>query len=134
MVFRISPPGKDAGNFSHPAVFSSTGDYLRVHHVIDANMNFNSDYKTYWGEWTFPFLGYVPLAFFSVSHHDTNRIFYPNDRHPATREMSNFWGYMVQDGKAWAWRNNPTNSPGYLGTYFVRIIIFKNRADRFIDA
>lgn len=131
MLFRISPPGKDADNISHPSVFSSNGDYLKVHSVIDTNMNYNGDYKTYWGAWTFPALGYVPMAFFSVSHRDTNRIFYPNDRNPATSEMSNFWGYMVQDGRAWAWRNNPSSSPGYLGTYFIRMIIFKNRADRF---
>ncbi len=134
MLFRISPPGKDAGNLSQQCVFSSSGEYLRLHHVIDTNLNGPTDYNQYWGAWTFPTLGYVPMAFISISHRETNRILYPNDRAGATRIMSNFWEYMIQDGKAWVYRNNPTASPGYLGTYFVRLIIFKNRADRYIGA
>lgn len=132
-LLRITPPGVDAFNLASRCTFSSDGDYLKVHHVIDSDVAFHGgNQQNYAQGWTFPALGYIPFGFISISHRNTNRIFYPNDRYPATAEFSNYWGWMLQDGKVFVWRDNPPSSPGYLGTYFVRIIVFKNRADSFI--
>ena len=127
-VFRISPPGYDAADRASPAVFSSDGEYLKVHAVIDEVLNRNG-YDYHWGAYTFPTLGYIPLAFPSISMLD--RVFYPNDRAAATYEMVDFWQWGVQDGKVWAGTDTPN---GLGGRYRFRCIIFKNRADRYISA
>ena len=126
-VFRIAPPGYNASDPASPAVFSSDGDYLKVHAVIDVTLNRTNNY--HWGAYTFPTLGYCPIACPSISLLD--RVFYPNDRNPATGEMNNFWEWGVQDGKVWA-GTNATSSYG--GNYRFRCVIFKNRADRYTAA
>lgn len=129
MTLRITPTGYDASDIASPCVFSSDGEYLTVHTVIDAVLNRDNNY--HWGAYTFPTLGYCPLAFPSITHTTLNRVFYPNDRNPATDAMNNFWEWGVQDGKVWA-GTNTANSYG--GNFRFRCLIFKNRADRFTSA
>lgn len=127
MLFRITPPGSDAENLSHPSVFSSDGDYLKLHTIIDENIGRHSEGGGWWhhGTWGFPDLGYVPLAFISISQ--LNRVFYPNDRNPDTSEMNNFWDWMISRDRVWV---NTTQRSGWGGVFRFRCLIFKNRADR----
>lgn len=128
-LLRITPPGVNASNLASKSSFSSDGDYLRVHAVIDAQLNRNNNY--HWGDYSFPALGYLPMAFLSITHTDLNRVFYPNDRNPATTEMNNFWDWQLQDGHVWIYT---TAASTFGGNYRARVLIFKNRADGFISA
>lgn len=127
-LLRITPPGVDASNLASRSSFSSDGSYLSVHHVIDQVLNRNNNY--HWGAYTFPALGYVPLAFISITHTSLNRVFYPNDRNPATSEMNNFWNFLLQDGRAWIGTNVAST---FGGNYRARLLIFKNRSDEVIN-
>lgn len=129
MSLRITPPGHEADNIASPAVFDSNGDYLKVHSVIDVTLNRSND--QHWGIYSFPALGYCPIAFPSITHASLNRVFYPNDKNPATAEMNNFWKWGVQSDRVWVYSDTPNN---YGGNYRFRCLIFKNRADRYIAA
>ena len=128
ILLRTVPPGMNATNLASKSSFSSDGDYLRVHAVIDQVLNRNNN--DHWGTYAYPALGYVPLAFISITHTSLNRVFYPNDRNPATSEMNNFWSWLVQDGRVWVGTNAVST---YGGNYRARLIIFKNRVDDVIN-
>lgn len=128
-LLRMTPPGVDASNIASRSSFSSDGDFLKVHTVIDANLRRDNNYN--WGYFTFPALGYIPICFLSVTDQSLNRVFFPNDRNPATTEMNNFWQWIVQDGQAWVYMDTPS-SAGY--NYRARIIVFKNPANGYISA
>lgn len=128
-LFRISPPGSNASNLTHPSVFSSSGEYLKIHTVIDETIGRHSEGGGWWhhGTWAFPDLGYVPYAFISISQ--LNRVFYPNDRNPDTSEMNNFWTWAIAKDRVWV---NTTQRSAWGGDFRFKCIVFKNPASRTI--
>lgn len=132
MLYRIAPPGYDADNLTHPAVFSSDNDYLKVHTVVDqllVQRSWSGTGNVYTGEFSFPDLGYVPLTFNSIGSEASGigqRVFFPNDRNPATTEMNNFWQILVGTSRIWVCMSTGT---GFAGNYRFRSIVFKNRLE-----
>lgn len=134
MLFRISPPGYDADNLSHPAVVSSDNDYLKVHQRGDpagvAMINNGSggaggryDYIL---KVDFPALGYIPLVFFAVCIDSIgalrNRVIFPDDYSEATAGYPVDVKCAVSTSSIW-WR-----CTGYYTSQDLRIkyIVFKN--------
>lgn len=132
MLFRISQPGYDAGNLTQPAVFSSDNDYLKVHTIIDSSLTLRTwggSGNVYTGEFAFQELGYIPMTFNSIGSEESGigqRVFFPNDRNPATSEMNNFWQILVGTNRIWVCMSTGT---GYGATYRFRSIVFTNRLD-----
>lgn len=128
-LLRITPPGFDASDDASKCVFSSDGDYLRVHAVIDQLYTREGTYGSYYGTWGFTDLGYVPMFYYSVTHTTTNRVFFPNDLNPSTSEMVNGWQAICNRNRLWSWNNEPG---GFVGNYRIRAIVFKNKATDYI--
>lgn len=128
MLKRMTAPGYDADNLTHPATFSSDNDYLKLHAAIDIPLTKyqNSGLRYYIGEAAFPDLGYIPLVFTSVTPTSLGRVFFPNDRNPATTEMNNFFQVAVWTNHIWISVSAGT-SASY--DYLFRALIFKNRLE-----
>lgn len=135
-LFRISPPGYDADNLSGPSSFSSEGDYLQLHHIIDeplarmSHQNAGITAYQHYGTWEYPSLGYLPFVFMSTVHSTpalNGRVFFPGDNNPATTEARNDINAYITNNRIWVGTNFPNN--GFAGNYRVRMLIFKNRAD-----
>lgn len=134
-ILRVSGPGYNATNLSDPAVFSSDGDYLKMHHIIDEPLSRISDefsgrtvYEHY-GTWSFPALPYIPLAFISIVHTTpglNGRVFFPGDNYPATSEARNDIVGIINTNRVWVGSNAPDSNEA---RYRVRVLIFKNPAD-----
>jgi len=127
MLFRMTPPGYDADNLTHPAVFSSDNDYLKLHATFNFDVErYSQDGKNYYrGDVGFPDLGYVPVTFISVSYLD--RIFFPNDRADKTTEMNDFFQFAVSSNHLWITSSGGTGS-SY--DFKCRALVFKNRLDQ----
>lgn len=138
-LLRVSGPGYNATNLADPAVFSSEGDYLKMHHIIDEPLSRYSyeffDYTVYehYGTWSFPALPYIPMAFISIVHTSSSlngRVFFPGDNYPATAEARDDIVGIINKNRVWVGSNAPDSNPA---RYRVRIIIFKNPADMVIE-
>lgn len=133
-VFRMSPPGVNASNLAEPSSFSSEGDYLRLHTIIDQELSrYQYEYQSgtkyeHYGTWGFDPLPYIPLASASIVHYRSElngRIFYPGDNYPATYGARNDFFITISTNRLWVGTNFPN---GYAGYYRLRVLIFKNRA------
>lgn len=138
-LLRISGPGYNATNLADPAVFSSEGDYLRLHHIIDEPLSRyeyvlqgTTRYEHY-GTWSFPSLSYIPTAFISIVHTTpglNGRVFFPGDNYPATAEARDDIVGIINNNRVWVGSNAPD---GKASTYRVRVLIFKNPANMVIN-
>lgn len=126
MLKRMTAPGYNANNLADPATFSSDNDYLKLHTIVDIPLTkYQSDSKRYYiGEAAFPDLGYIPLAFVSVTPTSLGRVFFPNDRASATQEMNDFFQIALWTNHIWV---SSSQGTGADYDYKFRALIFKNR-------
>lgn len=137
-LFRVSGDGYNATDLASPSVFSSDGDYLKIHHIIDeplTRISYSLQSITryaFYGTWAFPDLGYIPFSFQSIVHETSGlngRIFFPGDNNPATQEARNDFSIYVSNNRVWCGTFDPV---GYAADFRFRMVIFKNPANMVI--
>lgn len=133
-LFRIAPPGFDANNLSHPATFSSDGEYLQIHTIIEGQLN-RVQYEfqgraayDFSGTFGFPELPYPPLVYCTVVHSQTNnRVVFPSDNGEQTPEYRDDFRFSVAKDRLWVATRFPN---GFAGQFRIRAIVFKNEGVR----